>query len=456
MTNRPILICLALLVSRMFAFSEDEPAILRRINAGVQAIRLIDTHEHLAPEPERVKKEMSLFSVLHYVTSDMWADGMERAPSDRMFEDPSVPLEKKWELFAPYWSNVRYTGYGRSLLRAVRDLYGINDISESTYKEISRRIKESNQLGKYEAVLKKKAGIDLAICDVGDAGSSLDPGLFRAVIRLDHFLMYPEATMIVEPALGVTINSLADWEAALDKAFQQARDKKFVAIKAGLAYYRSLDFRMVERPEAEALFDQLKERKGKPAIPDWSKNKPLQDYMFGRIAEACARYDLPLQIHTGFFYDTGRNVTQADPSLLIPFILRHRTTRFVLMHGGYPYGGPLLAMAKNLPNVTLDMCWTYIISPAFAGRFLDEAIETVPADKILAFGGDYQVAEGSYAHAVLCREVVSKILAEKVAAGYWTEKEALQFARAVLRENAIRVFKLQPEMQASEDARPEE
>jgi predicted TIM-barrel fold metal-dependent hydrolase len=164
--------------------------------------------------------------------------------------------------------------------------------------------------------------------------------------------------------------------------------------------------------------------------------------MFGRIADNCARYDLPLQIHTGLFYDTWRNVTQANPSNLIPFIIRHRNTRFVLMHSGYPYGGELLAMAKNLPNVTLDMCWTYIISPAFAARFLDEAIETVPSDKVLGFGGDFQIPEGSYAHAMLCRDVVSRVLADKVLSGYWSETEALGYARALLRDNALRVFKL--------------
>jgi len=106
--------------------------------------------------------------------------------------------------------------------------------------------------------------------------------------------------------------------------------------------------------------------------------------------------------------------------------------------------GKLLAMAKNLPNVTIDMSWTYVISPSFASRFLNEAIETVPADKILAFGGDYQVPEGAYAHAMLCREVVARVLADKVTAGYWTEEEALRFARAALRENSIRVFRLAP------------
>ncbi len=443
MNKRIVLAFLVLLAPVLFGFPQNQPEIRRRIGAGVQAIRLIDTHEHLTPEPERLKKEMSLFSILHYVTSDMWADGLERGPSDRMLDDPAVPLEKKWESIAPYWLNVRYTGYGRSLLRAVRDLYGINDISESTYKEISRKVREANRPGKYEEVLRKKAGIDLAICDVGDAGASLDPGLFRAVMRLDNFVVFPEAGPTVERTQGVTLNTLADLEGALDKAFQQARERKYVAIKAALAYYRTLDFRAVDRSEAETLFDQLKAYKGKP-VPDRSKSKPLQDYMFGKIAEGCARYDLPLQIHTGFFYDSGRNVTQTDPSLLIPFIIRHRTTRFVLMHAGYPYGGPLLAMAKNLPNVAIDMCWAYIISPAYAGRFLDEAIETVPADKILGFGGDYTVAEGSYTHAVLCREVVSRVLADKVAAGYWSEGEALRFAQAILHDNPVRVFKLPP------------
>jgi len=38
--------------------------------------------------------------------------------------------------------------------------------------------------------------------------------------------------------------------------------------------------------------------------------------------------------------------------------------------------------------------------------------------------------------------VVSKVLAGKVADGYWSEAEALAYARGLLRENAIRVFKL--------------
>ncbi|HYK90141.1 MAG TPA: hypothetical protein VE398_15305, partial [Acidobacteriota bacterium] len=157
--------------------------------------------------------------------------------------------------------------YGRNLLRAIRDLYGISDISESTYREISRKVKESNQPGWYEAVLRKKAGIDMAICDVGAAGTALNPDLFRAVIQLEQFLVFPEGARIVEPSQGVVINTLTDWEDALDKAFAQAKEKKFVAVKSPVAYQRSLDFAAVDRAEAEALFDRLKERKGKTGRP---------------------------------------------------------------------------------------------------------------------------------------------------------------------------------------------
>lgn len=432
----------ACLILSMGGISAEKSTVHSRIAAGVNAIRLVDTHEHISAEADRLKGEPSLFSLLHYVSSDMWADGMDRSLSERTLENAAVPLAKRWDLIAPYWTNVRTTAYGRSLLRAVRDLYGISDISPSTYEEISKKIKDANRPGWYEQVLKKRAGIDISICDVGPAGAALDPALFRAVLRLDQFLVVPQGLKIVEKEQGGAINSLGDWEEALDKAFAQARERKFVAIKSGVAYQRSLDFAAVQRAEAEEIFNQARERKEKPAPADWSQNKALQDYMFGRIADACAKYGLPLQIHTGFFYDTWRDVRQANPSLLIPFIIRHKETRFVLMHSGYPYGSELLAMAKNLPNVVVDMCWTYIISPSFASRFLDEAIETVPADKILAFGGDYRMPEGAYAHAILCREVVSKVLADKAASGYWSEEEALRFARAVLRENAIRTFRL--------------
>ncbi len=428
------------------ASGQDANGVRKRISQAVGSIRLIDTHEHFWPEPERNAKKMDLFQLLHYVSSDMWADGLGRGLSDKSFSDQSMPLAEKWQIFNRYWPNVRNTAYSRALLRAVKDLYGVDDISEQTYQSLSEKIQAANRSGWYAEVLRKRAGIDLAICDIGQAGAQLDPTLLRAVIRLDEFTLLVDTVPMVEKRDKVTIASLSDWEAALDQAFVRAKQAGFVAIKSGIAYNRMLDFKDVSQADAEACFKSLSARRGTISREQWRRESlPLQDYMLGRIVADCAKHSLPLQVHTGLFYDTGRDVSQSNPSLLTPLIIRNPKTRFVLMHGGYPYGTELLAMAKNLPNVVLDMCWVYVISPSFARRFLNEAIETVPADKLLGFGGDYQIPEGSYGHAALCRETVSRVLADKVLDGYWTEEEAIRYARMILRENAIQVFGLPAE-----------
>jgi predicted TIM-barrel fold metal-dependent hydrolase len=445
-TGISFLLCLISIPLALSACSGPKGAVEKRISDAVAAIRLIDTHEHLGPEADRLEREMSLFTHLHYVLSDMWADGLDREQADKVLNDPNVSLEKKWETIAPYWENVKTTAYVKSLRIWARDLYGIDDVSESTYMELSEKIKEANKPGIYRDILKDKAGIDLSIADGGqwpaEGARRLDREIFRAVVRLDLFLLQWDSFDEVEAAAGFKIRNLSDWERALELAFSQAVEWGFVGIKCGLAYNRTLDFEKVGRGEAQKILARMIRDRGKGKHPDWRDIKPLQDHMFHLIAESCARHDIPLQIHTGLFYDTWRDIRQANPANLIPFIMEHRDTRFLLMHVGYPYAGELLAMAKNLPNVVVDMCWGHIISPAYCVRFLDEAIETVPSDKLLAFGGDYSMPEGAYGHAVLCREVITKVLADKVIDGYWSEAEALEYAQKIMRDNPIKAFKL--------------
>ena len=91
------------------------------------------------------------------------------------------------------------------------------------------------------------------------------------------------------------------------------------------------------------------------------------------------------------------------------------------------------------------MCWTYVISPSYSERFLHEWIETVPANKIMAFGGDYSFVEAVYAHSIMARQIIAKVLVEKVRSRYMTENEAIDIAKMILRENALRIFKIEGE-----------
>ncbi len=437
-----------LTIAALMACADREDAVRARIRQGVDKIMIVDTHEHLGPENMRNKWVMSLFTHLHYALSDMWADGMNRSVADSVFNAPGASLADKWNFIAPYWNNTRNTAYNKVLTEAFRDLYGIEDVTENTYEELSRRIQQANKPGWYRTVLREKAGIELMITDTGLRGVKMDREMFRAVLRLDPFLLiWPgeEGIGWVEDQWGVKINTLADWEYALEVAMDSMVAMGFVGVKSAMAYARTLAVNEYPREQVEEVFDRLLAEPGLSDRLSWREKRPLQDWMFDKIAKGCAKRDLAFQIHTGFFYDTGRDVAQANPTNLAPFVIRNPDTRFVLMHSGYPYGRNLLAMAKNLPNVVPDMCWIYVISPSFAAEFLDEAIETLPADKLLGFGGDYAMPEGSYGHAKLCRRIVSKVLADKVLDGYWSETEALAYARKILRENPIKVFRLKLE-----------
>jgi predicted TIM-barrel fold metal-dependent hydrolase len=114
--------------------------------------------------------------------------------------------------------------------------------------------------------------------------------------------------------------------------------------------------------------------------------------------------------------------------------------KFDVFHGSYPYMKELAAIAKNLPNVYADLSWLHIISPTSAKEALRDWLDTIPANKILGFGGDYRFVEGIYAHSKMAREDIAAVLREKVNEGRFSEEEAKHIVKMILRDNVLEVF----------------
>jgi predicted TIM-barrel fold metal-dependent hydrolase len=161
-----------------------------------------------------------------------------------------------------------------------------------------------------------------------------------------------------------------------------------------------------------------------------------------QVIQRAIEIDLPIQIHTGLQEGSGNFLVNSNPLHLVNLLIEYREARFDLFHAGYPYQGEMATLGKNFANAYVDLCWVHVISPWVARQTLHELIETVPANKIFAFGGDYFFVEGTYGHACMARNNVAKVLAEKVEMDYLTEDEAVALARRYLRENAIRFFRL--------------
>jgi predicted TIM-barrel fold metal-dependent hydrolase len=434
---------------------------------AINAIRLVDTHEHLLSEEERNRAAHDFgYLFPHYASSDLVSSGMPPALleavrgaarpvlMERMarigwirkpppFVAPTradLSLDERWAALAPYWDRIRHTGYGTCLHIAIRDLFGVADLNGQTYRQLSDAIAGSRRAGWYRHVLREKAGIAVSIQD--DFRTAVDRELFAPVVRMEHFACATTRGDLrnIEADTDRTVHSLDDLIQAMHAALDRDLAAGAVGVKIGIAYRRTIRFDKTPRGDAERVFARLFSHLGEG--PSWEDARPLQDYMFHQIVRAAVERAVPVQIHTGLQEGNGNILENSNPLLLTNLCLEYPQAKFDLFHGGYPFMGEALALAKNFGNVFLDLCWLYIISPSAAARMLHEAIETVPANKIFAFGGDFIIPEGSYGHSVMARRAVSRVLTEKVEDGYLTEDEAAVLAQRILRDNPAELYRL--------------
>ena len=114
---------------------------------------VIDAHEHLPPEEERLARSVDVFTLVsHYTHGDLLTAGMTEVQYSSLF-DREVPLERRWGLFEPFWARIRHASYARAARLAARRFYGVPDISRQTYEELSLAISENNTPGLYQRVL---------------------------------------------------------------------------------------------------------------------------------------------------------------------------------------------------------------------------------------------------------------------------------------------------------------
>jgi predicted TIM-barrel fold metal-dependent hydrolase len=411
----------------------------------VFSLSIIDTHEHIPDEAVACADTLGFFNFFeHYVSSDLVSAGMPRASLEAMRNpDNGLSQEERWALMAPWWPHASTTAYGRAMIEYMHELFGADDIDGDSVAALSRRIVAARQPGWYHTVLRERAGIDKALV-IRWPGQPVDVDreLFRAVPILDHYATPATRADLeaLEKEAGHAVQTLDQLMAAQEALLDAFAAKGIVAVKIFLAYQRTLQFDRCSKAEAARAFDRvwLSQR----LDLTFEDLKPLQDFMTRRLVGLAAERGLPVQIHTGLQEGNGNHLEHSRPTLLTDLFLDHPGARFVLFHAGYPWAGAVAALAKNFPNVYADLCWMPAVSPAFAARTLDEWIETIPANKIFAVGGDSNYAEGAHGHCNRARLIACDVLGAKMAQGYLSGTEAKWLAARILRENARELFRL--------------
>jgi uncharacterized protein len=143
---------------------------------------------------------------------------------------------------------------------------------------------------------------------------------------------------------------------------------------------------------------------------------------------------LPVQVHCGFG-DSDLHLWRADPTYLKPVVERFRSTPFVLLHC-YPFVREAGWLAHVYGHVYVDLSLT-IPHVTRAAEMIREALELAPVSKLL-YASDATTAELYLLASRRWREALAEVLPDLLSAD-----EAEEAGRAILRENALRLYGLE-------------
>ena len=408
-----------------------------RLRAELDAVPAIDTHNHLHPWTMLEGGRQSLFT-------NLWRSGYTNQLVDIPTPQAGESASAWWRRVEPAMANIRATGFYRYKLIAFRDLYGVDfEAPDSAALDaLPARVADNyrDRRWLYE-VITERANVELMLTDPywGYFEFTAEYPFEAPVMRANSLIGgFHRSEFVANPAndpyrvadrLGITVASLDDYLALIDRMMADAKAKGAVALKTTHAYQRTLRHENVPRAAAEAAFGRPRATLTAQQIQDF------QDFIMWRLAELVAKHDLPFQIHTGHGRLQGSN-----PLLLLDLIQANPRTKFVLFHGGYPWVGETGAIGmRHWRNVWIDTVWLPTISPTMARRALHEWLEVMPSDRLL-WGADLYNAETIYAATVLNRAVLAEVLAEKVHRGDLREADARRIGRQILRENALALY----------------
>ena len=394
-------------------------------------MRVIDCHEHLASEKERVSRNADVFTLFsHYTGTDMATAGMDKKDQENLF-NPEISLEERWKTFRPILSRIRHGSYARPAFIAAKELFGFDDINDDTYVELSEKIKEHNTPGIYKRILRDRCNI--RVCLNQGSTTAEDGDQFVNLKWISDFTdlqshrqydemcgRYAEKPRTLEDYIDLMRRTVVGWKAE--------------GI-GGIKIPRTWPWPEPCRKNAAAVFKRLLRKK----TINLDEVYALEGYLVDKTLDIARDVDLPVAVHTGMWEDFPK----IDAKNFIPWIMRHPDTRIDLYHLSMPSVRDAIIIGKNFPNVWLNLCWTHIVSPQMTRSAIDEILDLVPINKILGFGGDYGMpVEKVVGHLQMAIENIAVSLAKRIDDDLMDVDEALNIARMWLWDNPVELYKL--------------
>lgn len=395
------------------------------IRAFLDRIPIISTHDHFDGETPRINDPVK-FLLSNYYSADykVALRGMRNRPTG-----------SRSEVFRQVYAKSRFTSYAKCIETVLRDIYGLDaSMSDENLAKLGQML-EAKGDDYYDQIIEKcriKASIVNLKAGAYDvtpftdliAGKKLPKAGCYYVIPISPYCEVANYDEIIlrSAGLGRTPVCLDDYLEAIDLFVDKCVKAGAIGFKDMTSYRRTIAYQNVTYAAAESVFNHMISRPRDSFANE--ERAVLCDYLANHFFKLAARYDLPVQIHTGHMAGMYNDIRKANAIHLLDTLELHKDTRFDIFHANWPYMDDVLFIGKNYPNAVLNLCWTQAVDPVFSIEFIKRAIMTMPHAQIFAFGADTRQPEWIYAFLKIAKDNTAQALAELVESNWMTVDEA--------------------------------
>jgi hypothetical protein len=438
---------------------------VRRMEEALGELPVLDVHTHLCGAKLAAQ---GLHDVLlyHMIVSELYAAG---CPSGaRLTQFPNWPSRKeaheRIREALPYLRFIQNTSGWWGVRIILGDLYDWHEpITADNWRRLDDLVRERTGDPSWPRSVLRRVNIQRSCAEYCRRGAgegddvlqySLEWGMFMrsqwgeydtAVYDLERTWGRPPEQPVTigggsRPAPDRVIKTLDDVHAAIEHYTDSIPYDQVISTATGIS--TDIDYSL---PSDKEMADALKRRAR--AGP---KDRDIYAAYIGEAFLAALEKQgdrILFQFSFGaepLPFETASRLSQKTLGQLATIVSRHPGLRFQCFVSSRHANQTLCTMCRELPNFSLSGFWWHNFFPDTIRHVMTERLDMVPLNKQVGFFSDAYTVEWAYAKAIIVRKQMAQVLAEKVAQGQYSSKDAVAIAREILFETPQTLVGMMP------------
>lgn len=420
--------------------------LVRDLYAEICRIALIDPHSHIDPRRAAARGLDDILGY-HYYTELAHSAGMDHKPLAR-----DVPPRQRVRAILEHmdrFDNTAQYGWFVEIAQAFLGFKG-KRVSAADCDWLFDAAEAAMSRPGWEDQVLEKSNVEKIFLtnDFDDPLEGFDTARYVPCLRTDDLVFHLDQPAVRErlaKATGVEVGDAKRLHEAVGALFRKFVDRGAKACAISLPpYFSPME---VSRDElSQALADVVR------GTDDIGAKNTCACGAFWALAEHCREFRLPFDLMIGVnrrVYPGG--VFQGQDL----FDQRTSLIHYADLFNAFPqvtFCVSVLSSGQNqelvsyswiFPNVVTSGHWWYSSIPAYIEQDCRTRLQAVPKTKQLGYYSDAYKLEFILPKYNMYRRILAQVLADDfVRPGVYSEREALDLARLLLRDNARRIFKV--------------